>query len=103
MFYRANESPRIRFSFLDSVLHIGFSTGTSDDVVHNLYSLIREDFADDFLPGLPDNNVVELENKLNRLTDQFTKMQTEVARLTRLVRRQGSDVNNVISRVNRTQ
>jgi len=51
----------------------------------------------------PDNNVVELENKLNRLTDQFTKMQTEVARLTRLVRRQGSDVNNVISRVNRTQ
>jgi hypothetical protein len=37
------------------------------------------------------------------ITEQFTKMQTEVDRLTRLVKRQGSDVNNVISRVNRTQ
>ena len=51
----------------------------------------------------PDNKVAELEKKLNRLAEQFTKMQTEVDRLTRLVKRQGSDVNNVISRVNRTQ
>ena len=50
-----------------------------------------------------DKKVSQLENKLNRLAEQFTKMQTEVDRLTRLVKRQGSDVNNVMSRVNRTQ
>ena len=38
----------------DSVLNIGFGTGTSNDVAHNQYNLIRANFADDFLPGLPD-------------------------------------------------
>jgi len=57
---------------LDSVLHVGFSTGTSDDVSHSLYSLIREDFADDFLPGLPNNNVVEIPESLyNRMLDSM--------------------------------
>jgi hypothetical protein len=37
----------------DTTLHIGYATGTSDDVPHNQYSLIRADYADDFLPGLP--------------------------------------------------
>ena len=37
----------------DTVMHIGFSTGTGNDVDHNLYSLIRSNYADDFLPGLP--------------------------------------------------
>ena len=49
----------------------------------------------------PDNKVVELENKVNRLIDQLTKMQTEIDRLTRAVKRHGSDVNGVINKVNR--
>ena len=41
------------FNANDSVFHVGYANGTSDDVAHNEYSLIRTDFADDFLPGLP--------------------------------------------------
>lgn len=37
----------------DTVLHIGFATGTSNDVPHSSFSLIRSGYADDFLPGLP--------------------------------------------------
>jgi hypothetical protein len=37
----------------DSVFHIGYSTGTNDDVGHTSYDLIRADYADDFLSGLP--------------------------------------------------
>jgi hypothetical protein len=37
----------------DTVLHIGYATGTNDDPTHNQYELIRADYADDFLPGLP--------------------------------------------------
>ena len=37
----------------DSVLHIGYSTGTNDDVGHTAYDLIRANLADDFLSGLP--------------------------------------------------
>lgn len=39
----------------DTVLHIGYSTGNTDDVAQNEYTLIRADYADDFLPGLPNN------------------------------------------------
>jgi hypothetical protein len=31
----------------DSVLQMGFSTGTNDDVAHSQYSLIRANYADD--------------------------------------------------------
>jgi hypothetical protein len=37
----------------DSVFHIGYANGTNDDEAHSEYTLIKEDFADDFLPGLP--------------------------------------------------
>lgn len=43
----------------DSVFHIGYANGTTDDVVHNEYTLIRENFADDFLPGLPISPVAQ--------------------------------------------
>lgn len=46
-----NCSPYINAN--DSVLHIGYSTGTNNDVPHSRYSLIRANYADDFLPGLP--------------------------------------------------
>ena len=37
----------------DSVFHIGYSNGTSNDTSHQEYALIRDGFQDDFLPGLP--------------------------------------------------
>jgi hypothetical protein len=37
----------------DTVLHIGYATGDNGDVPHSRYSLIRANYADDFLPGLP--------------------------------------------------
>ena len=46
-----NSAPYINAN--DSVLQMGFSTGTNDDVGHNQYSLIRSNYADDFLPGFP--------------------------------------------------
>ena len=36
-----------------SVLSVGFATGTSDQISHNVYTLIRDGNTDDFLPGLP--------------------------------------------------
>ena len=41
------------FNANDSVFHIGYANGTNNDEAHAEYTLIREDFADDFLPGLP--------------------------------------------------
>ena len=37
---------------VDSVFHIGFATNEDTDVPHNEFKLIRQNFADDFLPGL---------------------------------------------------
>jgi hypothetical protein len=37
----------------DTTLHIGYATANNDDVAHNQYSLIRANYADDFLPGFP--------------------------------------------------
>ena len=50
-----------------------------------------------------DSKIIELENKLKRLTEQFTKMQADIDRLTRSVKRQGSDVNGVIGRLNQVR
>ncbi len=41
------------FNANDSVFHIGYANGTNNDEAHAEYTLIREDFADDFLPGIP--------------------------------------------------
>lgn len=37
----------------NTVLHIGFSTGSNDDMSHTEFTLIRDGVPDDFLPGLP--------------------------------------------------
>jgi len=37
----------------DTVLNIGYATGSNNDVPHNQYSLIRANYADDFLSGTP--------------------------------------------------
>lgn len=41
------------FNANDSVFHIGYANGTTDDVSHQEFALIRENYADDFLPGIP--------------------------------------------------
>lgn len=38
---------------VDSVFHIGYTLGNDTDVSHSEFSLIRVDYAEDFLPGLP--------------------------------------------------
>lgn len=40
----------------DSVLHIGYGTGSSNDIAHQEFCLIRENFASDYLPGFPNVN-----------------------------------------------
>jgi hypothetical protein len=41
----------------DTVFQIGYATGTNDDAAHTEFTLIRENFADDFLPGIPRRGV----------------------------------------------
>ena len=38
---------------LDSVLSLTYATGLTDSVAHNAYNLIRANYQDDFLPGVP--------------------------------------------------
>ncbi len=54
-------------------IHIGFSTGTNDDVAHNEYQLIREGYAGDFLNGIPSaaNSYSEPTSLYNRLLDSM--------------------------------
>jgi len=56
----------------DTVLHIGYSTGTNDDVSHSLYNLIRTNYANDFLPGLPTTNGLDIPLSLyDRMLDSL--------------------------------
>ena len=41
----------------DSVLQIGYSTTTGESLPHQEYQLIRANYTDDFLPGLPSTNL----------------------------------------------
>ena len=56
----------------DSVLHIGYLTGSNDDVSHSLFNLIRTDYADDFLPGLPNTSSIAVPESLyNKMLDSM--------------------------------
>lgn len=58
---------------VDSVLHIGFATGLTDNIDHSVYSLIRANYADDFLPGLPGTPGVTTPQSLyNRLLESLS-------------------------------
>ena len=57
----------------DTALHIGFATGTNDDVSHSVYSLIRSRYADDFLPGLPGIGTTLIPESLyNKMLESFS-------------------------------
>ena len=55
-----NCSPYINAN--DSVFHIGYASGVSSDVAHQEFTLIRENYPNDFLPGLP-NSLVKHESE----------------------------------------
>lgn len=57
----------------DTVFHMGFATSFNDNETHNLYSLIRANFADDFLPGFPspEQNITEPQSLYDRMLDSL--------------------------------
>jgi len=56
----------------DTVMHVGFATGTNDDVSHSAYSLIRENTTD-FLPGLPGTpGITHPESLYNRMLESLS-------------------------------
>lgn len=60
------------FNANDTVFHIGYANGTNNDEAHAEYTLIREDFADDFLPGLPKiGSIVEPQGLYDRMLDSL--------------------------------
>ena len=62
----------------DSVLHIGYSTGEKDDPSHSEYTLIRSNFADDFLPGVPkEGTTLTPESLYDRLLDSLSGVDEE--------------------------
>lgn len=56
----------------DTAMHIGFATGTNDDVSHSVYSLIRSNYADDFLPGLPSSTNLTPQSLYNRMLESLS-------------------------------
>ena len=57
----------------DSVLHVGYNTGTESNPAHQQFDLIRSDFPDDFLPGVPGIlGVKEPESLYDRLLDSLS-------------------------------
>jgi len=57
----------------DSILHIGYVTGQQDNPGHQQFDLIRTDFADDFLPGVPGVlGITTPESLYDRLLDSIS-------------------------------
>jgi len=65
----------------DSVLHIGYSNTAKDDISHQEYTLIRENFASDFLPGFPNisKGIVYPEGLYDRMLDSLSGTDTDGA------------------------
>ena len=56
-----------------TILQIGFSTGQQDNPAHQSFTLIRTDYADDFLPGVPGTRgYVTPESLYDRLLDSLS-------------------------------
>jgi len=57
----------------DTVLQLGYSTGQQDNPAHQEFTLIRTDFADDFLPGVPGTRgYITPESLYDRLLDSLS-------------------------------
>ncbi len=56
-----------------SVLHVGFTTGQENNPAHQQFDLIRSNFADDFLPGVPGSfGITQPESLYDRFLDSFS-------------------------------
>lgn len=55
----------------DTVFHIGYGTGETDDELHNEYNLIRANNPEDFLPGVPGRNIKYPESLYDRMLDSL--------------------------------
>jgi hypothetical protein len=55
-------------------LHLGYKTDSGNDVAHTEFKLIRDGYAEDFLPGLPTlyNNLVTPNGLYQKLLDSFS-------------------------------
>ena len=70
----------------DTILHVGYSSGSNEDVPHEQYSLIRAGYADDFLDGIPGsgaayqihgaNGITEPIGLYNRMLDSLSGVDT---------------------------
>jgi hypothetical protein len=57
----------------DTVFQIGFSAGQQDNPAHQEFTLIRTDYADDFLPGVPGTRgYITPESLYDRLLDSLS-------------------------------
>jgi hypothetical protein len=57
----------------DTVLNIGYGNGVQDNPAHQEYQLIRQDYAEDFLPGLPGTvDYLVPESLYNRLLESLS-------------------------------
>ncbi len=57
----------------DTVLQLGYSTGQQNNPAHQEFTLIRTDFADDFLPGVPGTRgYITPESLYDRLLDSLS-------------------------------
>ena len=62
------------FDDTNTVFHIGFANGTTDDAYHQEFALIRENYPDDFLPGLPKISQVNAYNQYGEPTSLYARM-----------------------------
>jgi len=62
------------FNNTDTVFHIGFANGTTDDAYHQEFALIRENYPDDFLPGFPKISHGNVYNQYGTPTSLYARM-----------------------------
>lgn len=55
----------------DTVLHIGYKSTTSESIPHQEFNLVRSNFADDFLPGLPNSQYTQPTYLYDRMLDSM--------------------------------
>lgn len=73
--YNVNEYISSNFTSL----HLGFKSTTNSDLAHTEFKLVRDGYAEDFLPGLPTlyNNLLLPDGLYQKLLDSFSGVDTQ--------------------------
>jgi len=61
----------------DTILHIGYKSTTSESIPHQEFNLVRSNFADDFLPGLPNTQYPHPTYLYDRMLDSMAGVDEE--------------------------